>query len=82
MRIAVAHAASKRRRRAGTDDLAGLVPDAAESVRATTLEIIGIAGTQDAPLAIDGDLQPAADYDPAFLAVVDQRHAAGVGAGP
>src|SRR5215831_8215083 len=52
-RNAVAHAASKRRRRAGADHLAGLVADAAESMRAATLEIIGIARTQDAPLAID-----------------------------
>src|SRR5262245_57721261 len=73
---------SKRRRRAGADHLARLVADAAESVRTAALEIIGIAGAEDAAFAINRHLQPARDHDAAFLAVMHQRHAAGVAAGP
>src|SRR5438132_3307728 len=72
---------SKRRRRAGADHLARLVADAAEAVRAAALEIIGIAGAEDAALGIDGHFQPTRDDDAAFLAVMHQRHAAGVAAG-
>src|SRR5205085_4595095 len=72
---------SERRRGAGADHLARLVADAAEAVRAAAFEIVGIAGAEDAPLAVDGHFQPARDDDAAFLAVMHQRHAAGVAAG-
>src|ERR1700754_1778245 len=75
-------ASLERRRGAGADHLARLVADAAEAVRAAALEIIRIARPEDAPLAIDRHLQPAGDHDAAFLAVMHQRHAAGVAAGP
>src|SRR5262245_31474414 len=72
---------SERRRRAGADHLARLVADAAEAVRAAAFEIIGVAGPEDAALAVDCHFQPAGDDDAAFLAVMHQRHAAGVAAG-
>ena len=78
---AVAFPASKRRRRAGADHLARLGADAAKSMRTAAFEIIGIAGIEDAALVVDGHLEPAGDHDAAFLALVNQRHPAGVAAG-
>src|SRR5262249_6613577 len=72
---------SECRRRAGADHFARLVADAAETMRAAALEIIGVAGGEDAALAVDGYFQPARDDDAAFLAVMHERHAAGVAAG-
>src|SRR5262245_52043040 len=72
---------SERRRRAGADHLARLVADAAEAVRAAAFEVIGVAGSKDAALAVNSHFQPAGDDDAAFLAVMHQRHAAGVAAG-
>src|SRR5690606_2345101 len=69
---------SKRRRRAGADDLAGRRADGAEAVRAAAFEVVGVPGAQDAALRVHGYLQAAADDDAAFLTLVDQRHAAGV----
>src|SRR5262245_52154301 len=74
-------APSERRRRTGRDHLAGLRADAAEAVRAAAFEVIGVAGIEDAALVVDGDFEPAGHHDAAFLAVMGQRHAAGVAAG-
>src|SRR5512133_2831613 len=72
---------SERRRRAGRDYFARLAADAAEAVRAAAFEIIGVAGIENAALVVDGHLEPARDHDAAFLAVMGQRHPAGVAAG-
>src|SRR5882757_10151791 len=72
---------SKCRRRAGRDQLAGLVADAAEAVRPAALEIIGVAGIEHPPLVVDGDLEPSRHHDAAFLALMHQRHPSGVAAG-
>src|SRR4051794_31929885 len=50
-------------------------------MRPPALEIIGITGAKDTPLAIDGHLDAAGNDDAAFLAVVHQRYAPGVAAG-
>src|SRR2546427_2895080 len=71
---------SKRRRRAGRDHFAGLAANAAEAMRAAAFEIIGVAGIEDAAFVVDGHLEPARDHDAAFLAVMGQRHPAGVAA--
>src|SRR5882672_8556150 len=71
---------SKRRRRAGGDHFARFAADAAEAMRAAAFEIIGVAGIEDAAFVVDGDLEPARDHDAAFLAVMSQRHPAGVAA--
>src|SRR6478735_1230877 len=72
---------SKRRRRAGTYHFAGFAADAAKAVRAAAFEIIGIAGIEDTAFVVDGHLQPARNHDAAFLAVMRERHPAGVAAG-
>ena len=50
-------------------------------MRAAAFEIIGVAGAEDAALVVDGDFEAARDHDAAFLAVMGQRHPAGIGAG-
>src|SRR5829696_7689470 len=71
---------SERRRRAGRDYFASLRADATKPMRSPAFEIIGIAGIEDTAFVVDGDLQPARDHDAAFLAVMGQRHPAGVAA--
>jgi len=44
-------------------------------------EIIGVAGPEDAALAVDRHFQPAGENDPAFFAVMHQRDTSGVAAG-
>src|SRR5687767_11377102 len=68
------------RRRAGADDVARFCADAAEAMRTAAFEVVRIAGAKHAPLAIDGDFEPAADDDAALLAVMHQRDAPGVAA--
>src|SRR6266545_6634414 len=68
------------RRRAGRDYLARLAADAAEAVRTAAFEIIGVAGIEDTAFVVDGHLQAPAHHDAAFLAVMGQRHPAGVAA--
>src|SRR5882762_5392597 len=72
---------SECRRRAGADHLARLGADAAETVRPAALEIIGVAGPEDAAFAVDRHFQPARENDPAFFAIMHQRDASGVAAG-
>lgn len=48
---------SETRRCAGTDDLGRLIANAAETVRALAIEIIGIARAEHPPFAIDGHLE-------------------------
>ena len=45
------------------------------------VEVIGFAGFQDLLAPPDGDLDPTAHDDPAFLALVSQHVLAGIGAG-
>src|SRR6202171_771216 len=71
---------SKTWRRAGADHLAGFCANAAKPVRPTAFEIIGVAGIEDMALVVDGHLQPAGDHHAAFLALMHQRHPAGVAA--
>ena len=49
-------------------------------MRPAAFEIIGVAGVENAALVVDGDLEPARNHDAAFLAVMGQRHPAGVAA--
>jgi|SRR5579859_1858842 len=72
---------SKARRRARTHQMARLVAHAAEAVGVAAVEVVGVAGAEDAALVAHGHLHAAGDDDAAFLAVVRQRDAAGVGAG-
>jgi hypothetical protein len=39
-------------------------------VRAAVLDVVGVAGAEDPPFAIDGHFEPAADHDPALSAVM------------
>src|ERR1700730_12349824 len=71
---------SKAWRRAGADHLTGFCADAAKPVRPAAFEIIGVAGIEDMALVVDGQLQPAGDHHAAFLALMHQRHPAGVAA--
>src|SRR5688572_27884536 len=71
---------SERRRRAGRDYFARLRADATKTVRSPAFEIISVAGIEDTALVVDRDLEPAADHDAAFLAVMGQRHPAGIAA--
>src|SRR6266550_5385576 len=64
--------------RAGADQFARLGTDAAEAVRPAALEIVGVAGSEDAAFAIDGHLESAAENDAAFLSIVNQRDTSGV----
>src|SRR6266702_2383617 len=50
-------------------------------MRPPALEIIGVAGSEDAAFAVHGYFQPARENDAAFFAVVNQRNAPGVAAG-
>src|SRR4051794_28568346 len=49
------------------DDLARPVVDIAELMRPATVEIIAVAGSQYAPLGIDGNLDGPGDHDPGLL---------------
>src|SRR6187402_854174 len=50
-------------------------------MRAAALEVVGIAGIEDASLVLDGDFELSRDHDAAFLAVMNEMHASGVAAG-
>ena len=63
------------------DDVAWHRADATEPVGAAAFEIIGIPRSKDPALIIDCDLQPPGQDNPAFLAVMHQRHFSSVCAG-
>ena len=47
-------------------------------MRAAALEVVGVAGSEDATFAINGHLESAAENDTAFFAIVNQRDTSGV----
>jgi len=61
---------SKGRRRAGADELAGLLAEIAEAMRQAAVEEISLARPEHPALLADRHFKAARDDDPALLALM------------